>query len=99
MYLTYLVPTLSRSIGLPSLSIFHFSLKMSREKGSAVKLQIFILPMSTPLPNVKQLDARKEKQLYLIRDILIAIDQACQYDLQKIPGTSSKKACKDCFSL
>ena len=34
---------------------------MNWEKDSAVKSQIFILSMSTPLPNVKQLNTKKEK--------------------------------------
>ena len=52
---------ISRSIGLPSLTIFYFSLKMNLEKGLAVKLQVLTLSMSTPLPNVKQLNSRKKK--------------------------------------
>ena len=58
---TDLCTYISLSIGLPSLIIFHSSSKMSCEKGLAVKSQIFILSMSTPLPNVKQLEIRKEK--------------------------------------
>ena len=58
----YLCPTyIPWNIGLRSLSIFHFSFKMIGEKVSAGKLQIFILPMSTSLPNVNQLNTRKEK--------------------------------------
>ena len=82
-----------------SLTIFHFSSKMSCEKGFAVKSQIFVLSMFTPLPNVKKLMTREKKQLHPIRDIRIASDQAFQYDLQKIPGTFSKKAWKKPFSL
>ena len=71
---------------------------MSCEKGLAVKSQIFIFSMVVPLQNVKQLKIRyRKKQLYLIRDIRIASDQTCQYNLQKILETSSKKARKETF--
>ena len=51
---------LSLSIGLPSLTIFRFSPKISCEKCLAVKAQVFILSKSTPLPNVKQHKTRKK---------------------------------------
>ena len=37
---------------------------MSWEKGSAVKSQIFILLMSTPLPNIKQTQDSERKHSY-----------------------------------
>ena len=83
---TYPCPTyISWNIGLPLLSIFHFSLKMSREKGSAVKSQIFILSMCTPLPNVKQLSTRKEKTT-------ISDTQYSERFWSGLPVLSSKKS-------
>ena len=56
---SYLCTNVSLSIGLPLLTIFHFSSKISREKGLAVKSQLFISSMSAP--DVKQLETLKKE--------------------------------------